>query len=932
MLKRWLSKSSKPNKKKNDNSLDTNSDNRTPNIPHQSSQTHHAAHGHRSSKSHSSRQNSNPGDNISSKENNDSTAASIQRIFTPLRTIVSLETPNSITEPPQDNMDSYKQTESIGSIENNDVIFNTKNLHSIDKLSRKNILGHRSRNPPNNNINTSHNDNDRTLVDRSRENGFKHPLELDRSASLSVGDQDAFNDEKPNSTSSSIKGDKLNMNQFSIARTKITENLPFGDGSNKVFGYENFGYTCYCNSVLQCLYNIPEFRLNVLEYPHNHGLKDRKFEMLGRTPRVFNESLFEHNTSHVGPVNPDNDNNNNTFNDNELENENERKDSNVKVKSPSTTKKLFPGFLKHSNKNLDTESARSQSPIVTKSLRDAPQDMGENLKKTDNINSVSNANTTDNKLNKSNIILNETNSTVDVSDLKIDTNLSTHADNKIEHKDHRRPKIILVGRNLPTGNAPNSLNHDSKVKTNEKSISNIGYSNNMNDSSNHIMAKNGNPNNNLDHHSKIVSSGKENNNINKNENNANHEGSLPNRDENNVSSYQLTNEQRKKSALINGPIINIDYSLNHHEKSNLYNAVKDIFECINENSSLTGVVSPIKFINVLKKENVLFNTMMHQDAHEFLNFLLNNLSDYADKNSDKFLNKTNDSNKEIGPNFIKEIFEGTQTSRIKCLTCDSVTSRNEPFLDFPIEVQDNQETDIQELLQKFHQRELLCGSNKFYCNVCSGLQEAERIVGMRKLPKLLALHLKRFKYSEKENTNIKLFNSIKYPLKLNVASTFDENIKKNYELTGIVMHMGAGPQHGHYVSISKTEKFGWLLYDDETVDTIEESTVLKFYSDQHSLTTAYVLFYKEVEDTDFSEDDSGKDKEEIQKNIEELLEYDNAWRKKVAKEKQLLSEFDDADEAIDSTMNDSVISEDRTFSSCSKPARRRSRLFSFMKG
>ena len=36
--------------------------------------------------------------------------------------------------------------------------------------------------------------------------------------------------------------------------------------NERYFGFENFGNTCYCNSVLQALYFSPPFRQRVLEY------------------------------------------------------------------------------------------------------------------------------------------------------------------------------------------------------------------------------------------------------------------------------------------------------------------------------------------------------------------------------------------------------------------------------------------------------------------------------------------------------------------------------------------------------------------------------------------------------------------------------------------------------------------------------------------
>ena len=159
-----------------------------------------------------------------------------------------------------------------------------------------------------------------------------------------------------------------------------------------------------------------------------------------------------------------------------------------------------------------------------------------------------------------------------------------------------------------------------------------------------------------------------------------------NNSNNNKENTFPTSEQRKKAALIRGPVLNVDHLLYPTEEATLYNGLKDIFESITENLSLTGIVSPTEFVKILKKENVLFNTMVQQDAHEFLNFLLNDFSEYIQRNNPRVRfgpQKTDNSN----DNFITDLFKGTLTNRIKCLTCDNITSRDEPFLDFPIEVQ-----------------------------------------------------------------------------------------------------------------------------------------------------------------------------------------------------------------------------------------------------
>lgn len=659
-----------------------------------------------------------------------------------------------------------------------------------------------------------------------------------------------------------------------ILAPKLSEGMPYGDGSCKVFGYENFGNTCYCNSVLQCLYNLTEFRTLMLQYPERDPAikRKRKSEMRGNKPRYFTESSFESASNGVNSSDHHNHQKNRAAGTNN---------------APSSSNHNVGGSSNNSNGNESTavhNGDQNHKGIMSeRPVQMLKRNSSFMLGKHGNNGSVSN-----NPISSHGSHTNHVKSLTaqEISDGSNNQNESPQpvhatiiASDVISEKIHESSQKVIVGRPLLIANHP----------TNSSISSSVGDS-----FSNPALTHE-----NIDHD---VARATDNS----------HSNETP----------FLSNEQRKKSALIRGPVLNIDHLLNESGESNLFYSLKDIFESITENTSLTGVVSPISFVEVLKRENILFNTTMHQDAHEFLNFLLNELSDCIQKN----IESLPDSKR--SENFINKLFQGTLTNRIKCLTCDTTTSRVEPFLDFPIEVKDDEETDIQAVFKGYQQREMLSGSNKFYCNECCGLQEAERVVGLKQLPHILALHLKRFKYSEEQNSNIKLFNKIRYPLMLNVCSTFS-SISKTYELNGIVVHMGGGPQHGHYVSLCKTERFGWLLFDDETVESVNEDTVLKFVGDSHTLTTAYVLFYKEVAHS--NEKDSSNDSiDEIQDNIEQLIKYDDLISEKLSKTPPIPE--DNILEEVPEGVAMRVDGERKTSSSSSSAkARPKSRLFNFMK-
>ena len=306
----------------------------------------------------------------------------------------------------------------------------------------------------------------------------------------------------------------------------------------------------------------------------------------------------------------------------------------------------------------------------------------------------------------------------------------------------------------------------------------------------------------------------------------------------------------------------------------LYTSVKDVFEAVVENQSRHGIISPSKLVEVLRRDNEMFRGQVHQDAHEFFNLLLNTLIDSIDENEKKRIEAENQQKKlesqtggpttdgnDTGvvsfPSFLpvpqpsptrwlRELFEGTLTSETRCLTCENVSQRDEPFLDLSVDL--DQHTSVTSCLGRFSEEEMLCERNKFHCDNCGGLQEAEKRMKIKSLPKVLTLHLKRFKYTEDFGRLQKLFHKVVYPYHLRLFNTTDdaEDPDRIYELYAVVVHIGGGPFHGHYVAVIKTQDRGWLLFDDEMVEPVDKSYVKNFFGDKPGLATAYVLFYQET--------------------------------------------------------------------------------------
>ena len=73
---------------------------------------------------------------------------------------------------------------------------------------------------------------------------------------------------------------------------------------------------------------------------------------------------------------------------------------------------------------------------------------------------------------------------------------------------------------------------------------------------------------------------------------------------------------------------------------------------------------------------------------------------------------------------IHRLFEGVLTSETRCLTCETVSSRDESFIDLSIDIEQN--SSVTACLRQFSASEMLCQKNKFFCDSCCDLQEAEK--------------------------------------------------------------------------------------------------------------------------------------------------------------------------------------------------------------
>ena len=148
---------------------------------------------------------------------------------------------------------------------------------------------------------------------------------------------------------------------------------------------------------------------------------------------------------------------------------------------------------------------------------------------------------------------------------------------------------------------------------------------------------------------------------------------------------------------------------------------------------------------------------------------------------------------------------------------------------------------IYDCFEQFVNEEKLDEENMWYCSVCKSHKEAYKKMAIMKYPKILIIHLKRFKkdhYKHYVNFN-KNSDLVDFPIdKLDISKYVidgkDNNIQ--YSLYAIANHYGSCGG-GHYTAFCKNEQDqNWYCYDDSSVNFVKEQEIIT--------EAAYVLFYK----------------------------------------------------------------------------------------
>ncbi|CAL7936258.1 unnamed protein product [Xylocopa violacea] len=224
---------------------------------------------------------------------------------------------------------------------------------------------------------------------------------------------------------------------------------------------------------------------------------------------------------------------------------------------------------------------------------------------------------------------------------------------------------------------------------------------------------------------------------------------------------------------------------------------------------------------------------------------------------------------------IHRVLGGKCKITYQCAQCDTSSHNTDKFRDlqlcFPEEIQENQEVSVQDLINYYLTPEKLTGENKYRCDKCMKLCDAQRIIKILHAPMYLILILKHFRYDFDTRLRTKLRHKVMYNETIQLpVSTPLCTTTESYQLYAAVVHSGYSMDYGHYFTYARDSKQNWYKFNDSYVS----QTTFNDFKDLKPPDTPYILFYeKNVSFEGFCDEDK-PELSTLSKHLQELMAND----------------------------------------------------------
>ncbi|XP_044732620.1 ubiquitin carboxyl-terminal hydrolase 35 isoform X2 [Chrysoperla carnea] len=225
---------------------------------------------------------------------------------------------------------------------------------------------------------------------------------------------------------------------------------------------------------------------------------------------------------------------------------------------------------------------------------------------------------------------------------------------------------------------------------------------------------------------------------------------------------------------------------------------------------------------------------LQHDSSEYMGYLLDTLHEQEKPQHAARFN-SNEGAQSASLTIVQRTFGGQAITTYSCNTCGGESVQTDPFRDiqlsFPVNA--SRDNSVQALLEFYLEPEQLCGENRYWCDRCGALSNAERILRVTQCPKHLILTLKHFRYDPKSQQRAKLFQRVCYDPVITLNTS-------RYDLYAAVVHSGPSVDSGHYYTYARDNLGIWYKFNDSFVSR----TSMDELSSLQQPSTPYVLFYQ----------------------------------------------------------------------------------------
>ena len=265
-----------------------------------------------------------------------------------------------------------------------------------------------------------------------------------------------------------------------------------------------------------------------------------------------------------------------------------------------------------------------------------------------------------------------------------------------------------------------------------------------------------------------------------------------------------------------------------------------------------NLFAPVEFKKTLGMYNPQFKKFEANDSKDLILYLLQTMHEELNYygNVNKYLKYTpNQYNIYDTYNYfitnyntnnfskISLLFYGTYKNTTTCLKCkkELYNFQKFEFISFGMYYYHKKKFNIYDGFKDNSSQNILKGNNKFLCNHCNKLQEAETACKIFEPPQKLLINIDYGKNKKYQPSQIE-FDEI---IDITKFVDFDYQQKIRYRLIGVCTHYGDSGASGHYIAFCRnTQTDTWYEFNDSNVSKCKNEEIYKG--------SPYLLLYERI--------------------------------------------------------------------------------------